>query len=74
MRKTIVETTCDICGMICNQEDGEINININSGDRDVGPTMLRGKLTIYSPYGHDNGDVCESCKNKWLRKYLGFDN
>lgn len=68
--KTVTTVTCDICGNQCGESDGEIRIQVNSGDRDVGPATIDGELRFTQPYGVSNGIICMSCKHKWLQLYL----
>lgn len=68
--RTVKECTCDVCGSACNEGDGEITIQVNSGDgRDVGPATINGTLTFNQPYGVNQGIVCVACKQKWLTHY-----
>lgn len=69
--RTITTCTCDVCGKECQQGEGVIAIQVNSGDgRDVGPATINGTLTFNQPYGCDKGIVCRSCKLEWLRRYV----
>jgi hypothetical protein len=65
------ECTCDICGDACGENDGVISIRVNGGDgRDVGPATINGKLTFTQPYGVSDGIICNTCKKKFLAKYI----
>lgn len=67
----ITVCTCDLCGSECGNGDGEIAIQVNSGDgRDVGPATINANLVFNQPYGCHKGVVCEVCKFKWLRRYI----
>jgi hypothetical protein len=68
--KTITICCCDVCGSECVPEDGEVRVQVNSGDRDVGPAHIRGVLVFDQPYGCTSGIVCRPCKLKWLAVYL----
>lgn len=72
IKREIIEYTCDLCSSPTDEYGCEIAIQVLPGDgRDVGPSVLRGAITLYAPYGVANGVVCHPCKIKWLRKYLG---
>jgi hypothetical protein len=68
--KSVVFCTCDVCGVDWDNDDGLIEIEVNGGDRDVGPAKLRARLVFDQPYKCECGVVCKSCKFKWLEIYL----
>lgn len=69
--REVKEVTCDVCGAACGENDGNIEIRINSGDgRDVGPSLIKARLELESPYKCMKGIVCIACKIKWLTVYL----
>lgn len=68
--KTVLTHTCDICQSICELNDSVISIKVSSGDRDVGPSTITGKLSFYQPYATAQGIICKACKIKWLSIYL----
>ena len=68
--ETVTIVTCNICGNQCGKSDGEIRIQVNSGDRDVGPATIDGELRFTQPYGVSNGIICRACKIIWLKKYV----
>ena len=69
--KTVELCTCDMCGAECGRTDGDILVQVNSGDgRDVGPAYVTGNVAFYQPYGCANGIVCHTCKIKWLTHYM----
>lgn len=68
--ETVTIVTCDICGNQCGRGDGEISIQVNGGDRDVGPATIHGELRFTQPYGVSNGILCMACKRKWLQHYV----
>lgn len=69
--ETVRTVTCDICHKECGERDGDISIQVNSGDgRDVGPAMIFGRLQFDQPYGCQNGIICTECKIKYLSLYV----
>ena len=67
---SVVEITCDLCGSECAGDDGDIYIEVNGGDRDVGPAYISGRISLTQPYGCVSGDICRKCKFAWLRRYV----
>jgi hypothetical protein len=70
VKRQVIECTCDVCGAECDRDDGAISVQVNGGDRDVGPASIYGTLTFYQPYKCATGIVCRACKIKWLKIYL----
>lgn len=71
VEKTVRICTCDVCQQPCGEQDGNIKIQVNSGDgRDVGPAHIHGALRFDQPYGCVNGIVCSRCKLEWLKRYV----
>ncbi len=68
--KQITSCTCDVCNQSCDKDDGVICVQVNGGDRDVGPANIEGRLTFFQPYGCQKGVVCRACKIKWLKIYI----
>lgn len=68
--KTIKECTCDVCKSPCGENDGNIAIRVNNGDRDVGPAYIYAHMRFDQPYGCQVGIVCFECKKKYLKQYL----
>lgn len=68
--RTVETVTCDLCHEECKKEDGSIEIQVSSGFRDVGPSMVIGKLQVEIPYGCTKGIICSPCKMKWLSLYV----
>ncbi len=67
---TTTTCTCDLCGAECDVKDGEIEIQVNSGDgRDAGPGFIRGRMAVCLPYQTADGDICKPCLLKWLGTY-----
>lgn len=70
--KIVKTVTCDRCGNECEEGENFIDFPINGGDgRDVGPTRIRGSITLYQPYGCSGGILCRSCLRALLRRFLG---
>lgn len=68
---SVVEITCDLCGSECAGDDGNIHIQVNSGDgRDVGSAYISGRISFTQPYQCVSGDICQACKIEWLRRYV----
>ena len=67
---TKVEVTCDICGEDCKQSDSIIRVVVKSGMRDVGESVIQGRLRYFEPYFCDDGIICKKCMIKYLLKYL----
>ena len=67
---SVVEVTCDLCGAECAGDDGNIYIEVNGGDRDVGPAYISGRISLTQPYKCVSGDLCQKCKLAWLRRYV----
>ena len=67
---SVVEVTCDLCGSACAGDDGNIYIEVNGGDRDVGPGYISGRISLTQPYKCVSGDICRACKVAWLRRYV----
>ena len=71
--KTVRVITCDHCRNQCGENDNRIDFAINGGDgRDLGPTRIQGRITLYQPYGTTDGILCNSCLRKLLRMFLGI--
>lgn len=69
--KTVTIVTCDLCGSSRGKGDNFIDFAINGGDgRDVGPTRIQGRITLYQPYACSAGRLCRACTHHWLRRYL----
>ena len=69
--QTITTYTCDLCGSECDEIDGIVEIQVDSGDgRDIGPGYIRGRIAAYLPYRADRGEVCKPCLLKWLDVYV----
>lgn len=69
--KTVELCTCDMCGAECDRDDGDVVVQVNSGDgRDVGPAFVWATLCFYQPYRCAIGIVCHTCKIKWLKRYM----
>lgn len=67
-RKEVVTCTCDICGKVCEQDEGDIEITISSTT--VGRNYLYGNLSAYIPYCTSKGVVCKDCKLFYLEMYI----
>jgi hypothetical protein len=73
--KTVTECTCDVCGNGCQQEDAKLRVQINGGDRDIGPSTIYATVTVDHPYRCNKGIVCKKCQKKWLQEYVnGIDD
>jgi len=69
--KTVTVVTCDLCWKECGSSDGEIRIQVTSGDgRDVGPGYAVAVMALDIPYQASRGIVCRACKLKLLREYV----
>jgi len=69
--KTVRIVTCDYCGNTCGENDHRIDFAINGGDgRDVGPTRIQGRITLYQPYGCSDGILCNPCLRKFLKMLI----
>lgn len=70
-KRTIKEVSCDVCKAQCGENDGDIEVRVNSGDgQDVGPAYITGTLRFYQPYGVSGGILCRACKLEYLSRYL----
>jgi len=70
-KKEIIECTCDVCDNPCDQYESRFEIQINGGDgRDVGPSKIRGLITVEHPYRCSSGVVCKKCQKEWLQRYI----
>src|SRR6188474_28615 len=66
-----VEVTCDLCGAECKESDGKISVEVRPGDgRDVGPSVVIGRLRLESPYVCTNGLLCKRCVISSLKGIL----
>jgi len=69
--KTVTIVTCDYCKNQCGKDDNRIDFAINKGDgRDVGPTRIQGRITLFQPYGTPDGILCSACLRETLHMFL----
>ena len=63
--------TCDKCQKRCGESDMHIAIQLNSGHRDVGPTMLYADFELSMPYHPGKPILCRDCLMDALRGFVG---
>lgn len=69
-KREIIEYFCDLCLKQMEMNENIIDVIINSGDRDVGPSVITAHFSLDIPYGCSNGIVCRECQIKYFRKYF----
>lgn len=69
-KRTIIECTCDLCGVACGINEGHFTIDTATGVGDVGPANISGNVYINIPYGCSGGLLCKTCQKKWLQRYI----
>lgn len=68
---TTTTIICDLCGDECGEYDSYIDFAINDGDgRDVGPTRIKGRITLYAPYRVEKGLLCNECLIINLKRFI----
>lgn len=62
--------TCDLCGQPCDEYENRIDHVVKLGYGGVGPTRIRGTISLYAPYCCDQGLLCRPCLIKSLESFL----